>query len=123
MVRNSELPEMGLVNMEVAAAIRSLVEARGLSQTEVGKIIGRAQSYASLRLKGMRSWTVEELDALAPELGFEDFFALMRQVRNHGGSYDDQTVFVPGIGEVPLMGLAAKMGDTETEQESMEEQP
>lgn len=52
--------------------IRAKVEEKGLSQEQVGAIIGdRAQSYASLRLKGMKPWNTDELDALAPHLGFD----------------------------------------------------
>ncbi|PJM72369.1 hypothetical protein CS006_10560 [Bifidobacterium primatium] len=66
--------------------VRSLIEEKDLSQTEIGAIIGRAQSYASLRIKGLKSWTIEELDQLAPILGYRDAFALIAACRPESDS-------------------------------------
>ncbi|NEH12441.1 helix-turn-helix domain-containing protein [Bifidobacterium saimiriisciurei] len=86
MVRNSELPEIGQSSKLLAMRVRSLIEEKDLSQTEIGAIIGRAQSYASLRIKGLKSWTIEELDQLAPILGYRDAFALIAACRPESDS-------------------------------------
>ena len=77
MVRNNELKPLGDISKKIALEVRNLAESKGLSQEEIGKIVGRSQSYTSLRIKGMKSWTVEELDKLAPKLGYRDAIELM----------------------------------------------
>lgn len=81
MVRNSELPQVGRASKQIAREVRQLIDQKGISQNEIASIIDRAQSYVSLRIKGMKSWTIDELDSLAPALGYQDFFALMRAIR------------------------------------------
>ena len=69
MVRNSELPPIGGFASVFARAIKDAVEERGLSGSEIGRRLGRAQSYASLRLNGRRAWDLYEVDAIADMLG------------------------------------------------------
>ena len=53
----------------------------GWSQTKTGAVLGKSQSYASLRLKGLASWTTDDLDKLAKALGYGNAFALLDIVR------------------------------------------
>lgn len=71
MVRNSEMPEMGEFARAYARAVRAAVDAAGLSGSEVARRLGRAQSYASVRLQGRKAWTLDELDDIAHILGME----------------------------------------------------
>ena len=81
MVRNEELPDTGQATKQLALSVRQALEAKSVTQEEVGRIIGRAQSYASLRIKGLKPWTIDELDELAPILGYSDVFALVNAMR------------------------------------------
>lgn len=90
MVRNNELKPVGAISKQIARKIREISEAKGLSQEDLRRIIGRSQSYTSLRVKGMKSWTIEELDKLAPKLGYSDAIELMnvaRSVSSAGSAY------------------------------------
>lgn len=69
MVRNSELPVVGNFARAVAAAVKAEADAAGLSSVRLGRELGRAQSYANLRLNGRRAWTLDELDTIARVLG------------------------------------------------------
>lgn len=69
MVRNEELPGVGAFAQAVAAAVKSMVDDAGISGSELGRRLDRAQSYASLRLNGRKAWTLDELDAIASLLG------------------------------------------------------
>ncbi|WEV41611.1 hypothetical protein OZX57_06375 [Bifidobacterium sp. ESL0682] len=128
MVRNSELSEIGHTAKNVAAFVYEQIEVHHLTQEDVGAIINRAQSYASLRIKGLKSWTIDELDALAPHLGYEDGLELMCASK-------DSDTGSKIVADVPTeenryralhasdLGLAAKQGDIDAEQQAMEEMP
>nr|DAU79595.1 MAG TPA: Regulatory protein-modification, helix-turn-helix, transcriptional regulator, DNA [Caudoviricetes sp.] len=112
-----------------------------MTQEEVGRIIGRAQSYASLRIKGLKPWTIDELDKLAPILGYNDVFALVNAMRQtqvnvdtdghfidsdmaqsmSGWSVDEQAAYVAS--HLDQFDVAAKKGDIEREQEAFEDLP
>ena len=68
-VRNSELPPLGGFASLFARYVKRAADEAGLSGSEIGRRLGRAQSYASLRLNGRKAWTLDELDAIADLLG------------------------------------------------------
>ena len=68
-VRNSELPPLGGFASLFARYVKRAADEAGLSGSEIGRRLGRAQSYASLRLNGRKAWTLDELDAIADMLG------------------------------------------------------
>lgn len=141
MVRNEELPDTGHATKQLALSVRQALEAKSVTQEEVGRIIGRAQSYASLRIKGLKPWTIDELDKLAPILGYNDVFALVNAMRQtqvnvdtdghfidsdmaqsiSGWSADEQAAYVAS--HLDQFDVAAKKGDIEREQEAFEELP
>ena len=141
MVRNEELPDTGQATKQLALSVRQALEAKGVTQGEVGRIIGRAQSYASLRIKGLKPWTIDELDKLAPILGYNDVFALVNAMRQtqvnvdtdghfidsdmaqsiSGWSADEQAAYVAS--HLDQFDVAAKKGDIEREQEAFEDLP
>jgi predicted XRE-type DNA-binding protein len=124
MVRNSELPEIGHTAKSMADFVRRLIDQKNMTQEEVGTIIDRAQSYASLRIKGLKSWTIDELDVLAPHLGYVDGLDLMLASKNEETPAD-----APSVEEryralhASDLKLAAKKGDIDAEQQAMEEMP
>lgn len=65
----------------IADTIRGLIDKKHLSQTQVGTIIGKSQSYASLRIKGLAPWNVDEIDKLAKYFGYSNGFALVDLAR------------------------------------------
>lgn len=148
MVRNEELPDTGQATKQLALSVRQALEAKSVTQEEVGRIIGRAQSYASLRIKGMKPWTIDELDKLAPILGYSDVFALVNAMRQtqvnvdaatdedaalasaaddsmvpdmSGWSADEQAAYVAS--HMNQFDVAAKKGDIEREQTEYEDLP
>lgn len=141
MVRNEELPDTGHATKQLALSVRQALEAKGVTQGEVGRIIGRAQSYASLRIKRLKPWTIDELDKLAPILGYNDVFALVNAMRQtqvnvdagshfidsdmaqsiSGWSADEQAAYVAS--HLDQFDVAAKKGDIEREQEAFEDLP
>lgn len=103
MVRNEQLPPNGMATQLIAHEIQAMTTENNLTQKQVGTIIHRAQSYASLRLKGLKPWTIEELDLLARPLGHTDFFSLLDAVRERLGAYgirrpQQATAISPAIG-------------------------
>jgi hypothetical protein len=126
---------------QLALSVRQALEAKSVTQEEVGRIIGRAQSYASLRIKGLKPWTIDELDKLAPILGYNDVFALVNAMRQtqvnvdtdghfidsdmaqsmSGWSVDEQAAYVAS--HLDQFDVAAKKGDIEREQEAFEDLP
>ena len=148
MVRNEELPDTGHATKQLALSIRQALEAKSVTQEEVGRIIGRAQSYASLRIKGLKPWTIDELDKLATILGYSDVFALVNAIGQtqvnvdaatdedasrasaaddsmvpdmSGWSADEQAAYVAS--HLDQFDVAAKKGDIEREQEAFEDLP
>lgn len=141
MVRNEELPDTGHATKQLALSVRQALEAKSVTQEEVGRIIGRAQSYASLRIKGLKPWTIDELDKLAPILGYSDVFALVNAMRQtqvnvdtaghfidsdmaqsmSGWSADEQAAYVAS--HMDQFDVAAKKGDIEREQTEYEDLP
>lgn len=113
MVRNNELKPVGTISKQIARKVRELAEQEQLSQEDLGRIIGRSQSYTSLRVKGMKSWTIEELDKLAPELGYNDAIELMNAARPSPTTLPASERFT----------LVAKRGDIEREQEMYNDLP
>lgn len=99
MVRNDELPEMGKATQQLAQALQEEIRAKGLTQTDVGEIIGRAQSYASLRFKGMKPWSIEELDKIAVALNYENLFDLIHSIQQRVEA--KQTKFPQAASPVP----------------------
>lgn len=65
---------------QIARAIRGLLAEQGLSQTTVGKRIGRTQGYVSERVSGIDAWNTMELEQLAQMLGFRDAFDLLSMI-------------------------------------------
>lgn len=86
MVRNDQLPDIGKTATELAAYIDGLVKRKNVTQTAIGKALGnRAQSYVSLRLNGKRAWTLDELDKIAPLVGYPNAVLLITSSRKELG--------------------------------------
>lgn len=81
MVRNTELKETSAATKLIAETVASMINKAGWSQARTGRIIDKSQSYASLRIKGLTSWTTDDLDNLAKALGYGNAFGLLDAVR------------------------------------------
>lgn len=53
------------VNEHIAEEIRALMGRRRVSQKQLGEFLGYTQGTMSKRLNGSKSWTIDELDAIA----------------------------------------------------------
>lgn len=81
MVRNSEFPDIGDTATEMAQIIKEMVTDRGITQEALQRAIGKkARSYVSYRLNGKRAWTLDELDAIAPLLGYRNGLKLISEM-------------------------------------------
>ncbi|MCI1868525.1 helix-turn-helix domain-containing protein [Bifidobacterium crudilactis] len=72
---------MSATTKVIAETTRSLIEGEGMSQEQVGAILGRSQSYVSARVKGLQPWTTEDIDTLAKHFGFANAFGLIDKAR------------------------------------------
>lgn len=81
MVRNIDLAETSMATKLIAETVKSLMVDGGWSQAKVGYLLGKSQSYVSLRVKGIASWTIDDLDKLAKAFGYANAFGLLDAVR------------------------------------------
>ena len=81
MVRNTELKETSAATKLIAETVASMIDKAGWSQAKTGRIVGKSQSYASLRVKGLASWTTDDLDNIAKALGYGNACGLLDAVR------------------------------------------
>ena len=83
MVRNDELAELSTTTHEISDVIRELTEKQGYTQTAIAAKLKKAQSYVSLRLKGLKAWNIEELQQLALLLKYNDIFDLFDYIKDY----------------------------------------
>lgn len=83
MVRNDELVKLSTTTHEISDAIRALTEKQGYTQTAIAATLKKAQSYVSLRLKGLKAWNIEELQQLALLLKYNDIFDLFDYIKDY----------------------------------------
>jgi transcriptional regulator with XRE-family HTH domain len=81
MVRNSELKETRTATKLLSEVIRQLIDENGLSQYDIAEGIGKSQSYASLRIKGLKPWTTDDLDIIAGMVHCVNAFGLLDKAR------------------------------------------
>lgn len=68
----------GHLDKVVSAYIRSVMKQKHVTQADISNRIGRnAQSYVSNRLNGKYSWSIKDLDTIAPMLGLPDALSLI----------------------------------------------
>lgn len=77
-------------NRIVSALIKAKMDDMDISQKDIAKAICRkAQSYVSDRLNDKASWSIAELDTIAPLLGYPDSLSLIASARGYAPLYDD----------------------------------
>lgn len=81
MVRNSELPRTSTATKVIAETVHGIAERKGLTQAQIAEVVGKSSTYASLRLRGMRPWSTDDLDALAKCFGYDNAFGLLDRAR------------------------------------------
>ena len=68
----------GHMDRAISAYIRSVMKQKHITQMEIRNKIGRkAQSYVSNRLNGKYSWSINDLEIIAPMLGLPDALSLI----------------------------------------------
>lgn len=82
MVRVSETEKLTGDAELFARYFRRLLDSKGITQDQVADKLNRARSYVNYRYKGYKSWTVNEVNTLAPLAGCDDVFEVVRKV--HG---------------------------------------
>lgn len=77
-VRNSEIPPISYPSQDVARYIKDKAREKGVTQAELQNMLNRgARSYVSVRLNGLKAWDLDELDTIAPALGYSNAFELI----------------------------------------------
>lgn len=81
MSRKQKFPGTSSVSKVTAEYINQLAKAKGATQTDLGRMLGRSQSYVQTRCSGLQSWSVDDVDALAKYFGLPNGFALLDMAR------------------------------------------
>lgn len=81
MSRKQKFPGTSSVSKVTAECINQLAKAKGVTQTDLGRMLGRSQSYVQTRCSGLQSWSVDDVDALAKHFGLPNGFALLDMAR------------------------------------------
>lgn len=68
MVRNKDLRPTSAATKRLAVLVSDALTARGHAPKDVVRMLGRAQSYVSVRLRGLEPWDTDELDLIATQL-------------------------------------------------------
>lgn len=77
-MRNNQFPPISKPSKEIASFIKETALEKGVSQDDLRNILDRgARSYISVRLNGLKAWDLDELDTIAPALGFVNGFELI----------------------------------------------
>jgi len=75
---------------DISLQIRCIMRERGETVTSLTGEMDRVRSYISIRVNGLKPWTVDELDILASCLGYKDFWAFMRDIKRRISKYDEE---------------------------------
>lgn len=54
----------------LSAYMRDTMKSKGITQTDMAKASGRAQSYIAKHLEGESTWKLDDIEAIAPLFGF-----------------------------------------------------
>ena len=81
MSRKRQFPGTSSISKVTADYINQLASAKGVKQADLGRVLGRSQSYVQTRCAGLQSWSVDDVDALAKYFGFPNGFALLDKAR------------------------------------------
>lgn len=77
-------------NRIVSELVKAKMDESGISQKDIAFAIRRkSQSYVSDRLNDKASWSITELDTIAPLLGYPDSLSLIASARGYAPLYDD----------------------------------
>lgn len=58
-------------NEAVTMAVTHELERRGMTRSELGRLLGHERAWVTRKLNGMRRWSVDDLDLLAERLEVE----------------------------------------------------
>ncbi|OXM99918.1 hypothetical protein, partial [Bifidobacterium vansinderenii] len=72
MVRNEQLPPVSGTARAIATFIKADAEQKDVSIADLARALGKARSYASIRYNGLKTWSFDDVDSIAPILGYPD---------------------------------------------------
>lgn len=81
MVRKEQLASTGTVTKEISAYVSNKLESNGQTAQDVANVLNRSYNYAYLRVQGLKSFTIDELEKIAYMLGCHSVFELISAVR------------------------------------------
>lgn len=61
----------------MSAYLRDTMKAKGITQNDMAKASGRAQSYIAKHLEGGPTWKLDDIEAIAPLFGFPNATSLL----------------------------------------------
>lgn len=83
MVRNEQLEPASEAAKAIARFIKEKITQKGYTVEEVAKKLGRAKSYASIRLSGLKTFSIDDLDKIAKMLGYASTFTLIAEAHEY----------------------------------------
>jgi predicted XRE-type DNA-binding protein len=64
-------------NRAVSSLMKDKMKEKGITQNSIANMIEKSQPYVSARMSSLESWSINELDTIAPHLGFPNSLALI----------------------------------------------
>ena len=83
MVRNEQLEPTSDATKIIAQFVKEQITQQGHTVEEVAKKLGRAKSYASIRLSGLKPFSIDDLATIATMLGYTSMFTLISDANNN----------------------------------------
>lgn len=70
-------------NDQLSAYMRDTMKSKGITQTDMAKASGRAQSYIHKHLDGDSTWKLDDIEAIAPLFGFPNATSFLSAASDH----------------------------------------
>lgn len=70
MVRNNELPPVSESTKIIAQFAKTKIQDKGYTVDLIARKLNRAKSYASIRLAGLKTFTIDDIETIAILLGY-----------------------------------------------------
>lgn len=83
MPRNNELHPQSTLIQQLAEFIKTKATTQNISTQNIADIIKRAYSYTYNRIHGKAAFSLDDLNEIAPLLGYKNIFDFMREFEKH----------------------------------------
>lgn len=83
MVRKNELRETSDLTKELSSFLKDELEKKNKTAQDIADALERSYTYAYLRVQGLKSFTLDELDEVAKVLEIKSVYELIAAVREY----------------------------------------